>query len=167
MSFGQSEADLLKLEEKIDELSDLVEEKKKKNDAILQLENKKISEYQAETIRQEDLLKKCQNLHARALADLKSLNQELCIKLSDRSILPLSEAKTIIIQGFENESRLWALENWIDHQVAEATEYAESRAKEVLDSALNRFMRPYCAERGISSVHFRCPRSQTFLQPSA
>lgn len=149
----KSEADLLKLEEKIDELSDLVEEKKKKNDAILQLENKKISEYQAETIRQEDLLKSAQNLHARALGDLKNLNQELCIKLSDRSILPLSEAKTIIIQGFENESRLWS-QNWIDHQVAEATEYAESRAKEVLDSALNRFMRPYCAERGISSVHF-------------
>jgi ribonuclease Y len=149
----KSETEVLKLEEQIDELSDLVEEKKKKNDLILQLEHKKSSEYQGEITRQEGLLKTAQTSHSEALATLKNLNNDLCVKLSERCTFPISEAKMQIIQDIENERRLWS-QNWIDHQVAEATEYAESRAKEILDSALNRFMRAYCPERGIGAVHF-------------
>lgn len=149
----RSENDLLKFEEKIEELTDLIDEKKKKNDQHYQENKKKLQAQESELQALENQHKSALEKYQKALTQLRNINQELSQKLSDRSELPIPQAKIQIIEKLENEMKLWA-QNWIDQKVSEATEHSEIRAKAVLDTALDRFIRPYCAERGIGAIHF-------------
>lgn len=153
----KSEDVLLNHEEKIQELTDLVEEKKARVEQILQSHRQRALDFEKEILEQENTLKQLQERHRETILSIKNLKHELSLKLGERSKVPLLEVKQQLILDLENEMRLWA-QNWIDFQVSEANEHAEVRAKDVLDSSLNRFIRVYCPERGIGAVHF--PDSQ-------
>lgn len=149
----KSEEILLNHEEKIQELTDLVEEKKTRVEQTLQSHRQRALDFEKEILKQETTLKQLQESHRETTLSIKNLKHELSLKLSERSKVPLLEVKHQLISDLENEMRLWA-QNWIDFQVSEANEHAEVRAKDILDSSLNRFMRAYCPERGIGAVHF-------------
>ena len=109
----KSELDLLKYEESIEELTELVDEKKKKNDLLLQEDRKRISSFEQEVLPLENNLKVVQEKHQARIHSLKEMNHALSLKLSERSSLSREDAKAQIIEQFENEMKLWA-QNWID-----------------------------------------------------
>lgn len=161
----KSENDLLKIEEKVEELTELVDEKKKKIDLYHQEEKKKISAREEEISALEAKLKSFQNQIQQKKSNLKELNHQLTQKLSERCAIPLAEATQNYMDQLVQDTRAWA-QKWIDAQIEDMSEHAETRARNILDIALDRFARPYSAERGIGSVQF--PDAQTrknFLNP--
>lgn len=151
--WSKIEPDMLKAEARLEELQDLVDEKKQKIDAILAEERKKIQAHENETRDQEKALQtqeaELQNIRKRE----KELNSELTVRLSEKLSTSPEEIKKQIGETLEQETRQ-RLQKWAEEYEEETKEHAEMKAKRILDVALDRFARPYCAERGIGAVNF-------------
>lgn len=147
------ENDMLQLEERIEELQEIAQEKKNKADSIAADEKKKlqahaqeIKEHEARIKNQEQDLQKIRD-HAR------SLTKDFVKKLTQKLGTTEEQIKHEIGQQMEEEAKRRASRYMTDSEV-DAKENAETRAKKVLSLVIDRFARPYCAERGIGAVNF-------------
>lgn len=155
-SWNQVEKDFLKLEERIEEITERLEEKENKHRTELS-EKHKIQQLKEQEVRRlEQSLRAREENQSQWRNKVTSLNRELSIQLSARSQISIEQCQTDLAQQMEADTKLWA-QTWIDHQFQEVTEHAETKAKGILDIVLDRFMRPYSAERGIGAVHFPDP----------
>ncbi len=91
-------------------------------------------------------------LRARA-AELQS---KILEEAKKRSPIPEQTIREQIHARFEQEARTAALKTGQELE-QEAQVNVERDAKKVLNLALNRFARPYCAERGIGNISFESP----------
>lgn len=153
------ETDLLKTEEKIEDLQTTADEKKKKlDDKYSQLKNL--------TIQQETALKEKEKL---VLAEQQKWNQKKAAagdlkkqfgeKIIERFSYKAEDIKKEIQEQLENETRRRAEKHLLELD-EDLKANAETQAKHILDVALDRFIRPYCAERGIGSVHLADPQGR-------
>lgn len=149
----KSEPDLIKIEERVADLESDYQEKKARSDehwsGIKSAQDKKHNE-----IRQKELeIKKKQLFHQdfkkMIKTEQKKMVQELCTKLS----LNPEDIKRTIADEFINDIKRIILRD-AEYYELDVKEQQEVIAKRLLDIALDRFARPYCAERGIAAVYF-------------
>jgi ribonucrease Y len=85
-------------------------------------------------------------------ASALDLKKQFSDKIMDRFSFKSEDIKKEIQEQLENETKRRA-EKYLQEVDEDLKDNAESQAKHILDVALDRFVRPYCAERGIGSVH--------------
>ncbi len=158
----KEEAALLEFEVHLEELEELVQEKKQKADDRYSQERQRALEQETlvkteeERIRQldEDLKKVTQN---------KSLiNESLVESLCARVETTREQVQEEIALGLEAEAKSRASQ-WIELAEEDTKTHVESKAKQILDRALVRFHRAYSAERGIPAVYFENPGQREIL----
>ena len=147
------ESEMLKSETRIEELQELATEKKSKADAIVSDEKKKLQEKENEIVDQEQSAKINENKIGKMKDQQKGLNDELIKKLTSKLSISAEEFKSQIKAQIEEDSRRRALKLTQQHE-EDFKEHAETRAKKILSLIIDRFARPYCAERGIGAVNF-------------
>lgn len=147
------EPDLLKFESHIEELQELANEKKGKADNAIQEEKKKLADYEADIKIHEQALKSKESESSKVKEIKKSLNQDFVQKLITKLETTVEAFKAELKEKMEEEARRHAA-HLIERSDEDAKEGAENRAKRVLSLVIDRFARPYCAERGIGAVNF-------------
>lgn len=147
------ESDMLKSEGRIEELQDLANEKKSKADSVIQEEKKKLQEREADVKAQEQALRLQEGELTKLKEQQKSLNKDLVNKLTERLSTSAEEFKEQIKTQLEEDARRRAA-HFLQENEEDLKEHAESRAKKILSLVIDRFARPYCAERGIGAVNF-------------
>ncbi len=149
----KSEPDLLKMELQVSDLETEYQEKKARLDeqwsGLKSAQDKKHNE-----IRQKELeIKKKQLFHSdfkkMIKAEQKKMVQELSTKLNQNA----DDVKRTIADEFINDVKRLIMRDAEYHEL-DVKEQQEVIAKRILDIALDRFARPYCAERGIAPVYF-------------
>jgi ribonucrease Y len=164
-AWSKVEPELLKTEENIEALQEAADEKKAKNDLIYSQERQKSTDKEKLIRLDEDK----QNLHAEHIQTLKSqlhdLNKQMTVKLCELLNISAEQIKSEIKTSLEETSNASArrLIEFIEHDYRE---HAESKAKNIIDIALDRFARAYSSERGIGSAHFPDPQTKdAFCDP--
>lgn len=151
--WSKVESEMLKVEARIEEVQELIDEKKQKTDAVLAEERKKNQAYEQEIRQQEKAVQAREaELQIQRGRD-KELNRQFAALLSAKLNTTPEETKKHIAESLEQET-LQRLQKWAENFEEEIKEHAEQKAKRILDIALDRFARPYCAERGIGAVNF-------------
>lgn len=147
------EPEMLKVEGHIEDLQEVVGEKKAKADSLIQEEKKKLQEHEKEVAKQEQALKQKESALNKVKEAKASLNQEFVELLTAKLQTSKEEVKDQLKQRLEDETKRRALK--VAQETEEETkEYAEQKAKRILGLIIDRFARPYCAERGIGAVNF-------------
>lgn len=154
----KSEPEMLRVEERIEELQEIAEERKQKIDQIYGTERRNLTERENQVKHEEQELKKVEQRYQQKKQNYQDLLSDFIQKLSQHSQLPVEDAKKTLIQRLEEETQRRSQQHIIDVE-ENYKEHSEQYAKSVLDLALNRFARPYCPERGIGAVNF--PDEQT------
>ena len=151
--WGKVEADLLKVEERVEELQERADENKKKADAAFNTARATLAETDKELKTKEQKLDTEVKAYNTKKEALKNLRLEYAQNLSNKLGTSITEAKSQIIQSLIHDSEERA-RNYIESSSEEIKEHAETRAKRMIDRALDRFARAYCPERGIGAVYF-------------
>jgi ribonuclease Y len=147
------ESDMLRTEENIEELQDLSNEKKSKADTTLNEERKKTQEYEAQ-IKNEEQAVKIQEQALQKIKDYQnSLNVTLIEKLTQKLNTSATDFKAQLVQQMLDDAQRRAAK-FVDDFEEDIKEQAEARAKKILSMVIDRFARPYSAERGIGAVNF-------------
>lgn len=147
------EPEMLKVEGRIEDLQELANEKKSKADQIVQEEKKKLQEREAEVKSQEQALKGQEaGLHKVKDAE-RALNNDFVAKLTAKLGTSAEDFKSQLKLKMEDEAQRRALRLAQEHE-EDTKEHAETKAKKILSLIIDRFARPYCAERGIGAVNF-------------
>lgn len=147
------EPDLLKVEERLEELQEKADEKKQKTDTIYSQERQKLVEQDREVKAQEEKVRQAERNFDAKRDGARALVGEFANALTQKLQTTPEEIKAQLIARMEADARERA-RKFVELSDEDAKLNAESRAKNILDVALDRFMRPYCAERGIGSVNF-------------
>lgn len=149
----KAEPEMLKYESRIEELQELVDEKKARVDAVALEEKKKLQAREADIREQEQGVK---NLEG-GLNKIKSAQKELVDafvkELTARLQTSSEEFKNQLKAQFEQDATTRAQQS-IQEIEEDVKEHAEQRAKKIIAHVIDRFARPYCAERGIGAVNF-------------
>lgn len=147
------EPEMLKAEARIEELQEMVDERKSKADSIVQEEKKKSQEREKDIRQQEQAVRQQEaDLNKIKIAQAE-LVQSFIEKLTARLQTSKEDFKSQLIRQMEEESERRA-QKFIQDSEEEVKEHAEHRAKRILGLVIERFARPYCAERGIGAVNF-------------
>ncbi|WP_413584324.1 Rnase Y domain-containing protein [Bdellovibrio sp. HCB274] len=147
------EPDMLKSEGRIEDLQEVANEKKAKADSIVQEEKKKLQEREADVKAQEQVLKGQEAELGKIKDQQKVLNGEFVQKLTAKLGTSAEDFKTELKTKMEEEAVRRAARLAQEHE-EDVKEHAETRAKKILALVIDRFARPYCAERGIGAVNF-------------
>ena len=150
----QVEADLLKAEEKIEDLQAAADDKKKKlDDKYSQIKNLSVNQENMLKEREKKVQAEQQKWNQKK-SQAAELKKQFAEKMLERFNYKPEEIKSEIQSQLENETKRRA-EKFLHEIDADLKDNAETQAKHILDVALDRFMRPYCAERGIGAVHLQ------------
>lgn len=157
--WAKDEKDMLKTEERIEELEELVTEKKQKLDNAYSVERQKAVSFENQIksgeAKVKDLDDHLQKTKASFLAQEKDFAQKLADKLGTTTTAIQEELIGQLITDAEKRAYERGLE--FDEYIKE---HSETLAKEMLETALGRFARPYSAERGIAPVYFENPEQR-------
>lgn len=149
----KSETEHLQIEDRIEELEELIKERQSHN-------SNTVNELKKKTEPKVEYLKNREDAHNKALAKVKDLrNQARSVK--DKTIESLSQKlksskedfKKELIQQSVNEFEIYYQKN-ATQLVAEVAATSEQRAKRILAIAMDRFARPFCGEKGLGLVEF-------------
>jgi ribonuclease Y len=151
--WSRVEPDMLKVEERIEELQEIADEKKQKNESVLGEARKKLQTHENETRQQEKAVQAQENELNKRRDQHKELNKEFVMRLTQKLNVTPEEIKKQVADKLEQETRQ-RMQKYAEDYEEETKEHAEQKAKRILDIALDRFARPYCAERGIGAVNF-------------
>ncbi|MBK9322318.1 MAG: DUF3552 domain-containing protein [Bdellovibrionaceae bacterium] len=160
--WSRVEPEMLKLEAQIEELQELADEKKQKVDTMLVEAKKKLQSHETETRQQEKAVQNQEAELQKRRQQQKELNTQYIQVLSRKLDITTEEVKKNLIDNFEQETHQ-RMQKFIENFDEETKEHAEQRAKRILDIALDRFARPYCAERGLGAVNFPDQNSRRLL----
>jgi ribonucrease Y len=153
---------MLETEERIEELEELVQEKKQKADNRYSQERQKTVQHENEVKEGEAQVQAQDQSLQKIKAELQRMGEELAQKLATRLQTTPDQAKSELIQQLIIEAEKRAFEAAQEYE-EEVKEHAEPMAKEILDTALIRFQRAYSAERGIAPVYFENPNQRHIL----
>lgn len=149
----KAEPDMIKLEEKVTDLEEDFQDRKKKDDDAWSV-LRAAQEEQTQIMKsKESEVKKKQNLQNEFKVSIKNQKQNLLKALSDKLNISIQSAKDDVQKVFLSEVSSQIKKEFENYEL-EVKEQQEEISKRFLDAALDRFSRPYCPERGISSVYF-------------
>ncbi len=164
--WSKSEKDILKTEERIEELQEMVDENRSKSDSTIQKLKNANQEVLKKITDKENEIKSLQSKFNQMLDSQKDLQKQLIQKILNTHQINADEVKDELAKSYENEFKN-SFQKRLDHTDEDLKDNSEVRAKYYLDIALDRFARPYCAERGIGSVHFADQQArQNFCDPA-
>ncbi|GIL17434.1 MAG: ribonuclease Y [Oligoflexia bacterium] len=158
----KEESFLLKTEEKIEELEELVAEKKQKADNQYSQIRQKTVDYENEIKTGEANVQNLEKKYQGFKSQIREINKNYVASLGSR----LGTTDTEVIQSIQDECISQAKRRAEERilQVEEETkEHSEMMAKHLIDLALVRFARPYSSERGIAPVYFETPDQRKVL----
>lgn len=139
---AEQESKVKDLEEELAEKSEWVEEKLKKTQSILQSHEDKFKNRQR---RSDELNAKCEELRSKWIERL----------------LPIAQAEPEVLKKEIQDGFLKMVSREVElerqEQEQEFQQNLEREARRILTLVINRFARPYCAERGIGNVEFPNP----------
>lgn len=147
------EPEMLKVEGRIEELQEVANEKKLKADSIVQEEKRKLQEREVDVKQQEQTLRQQEAALNKIKDAQKTHNTELVQKLTEKLHTSAEDFKNQLKTQMEEDARRRASRH-IQETEEDFKEHAEVRAKKILSLIIDRFARPYCAERGIGAVNF-------------
>ncbi len=160
--WAKDEKQMLESEERIEELEELVQEKKQKADNRYSQERQKAVEHETGVKNEEAQVQEMDKGLQKIKIEVQQLEQELAQKLASRLQTTPQSAQDELIQQMILETEKRAAERAQETE-EEIKEHSETLAKEILDTALMRFARPYCPERGIAPVYFETPEQRRIL----
>ena len=147
------EKDLLRTEDKIEELTELAEVRRQKSQSQIDILKNKSKLAEAEVLKKEKILQDLETEYRKKQTSLKELNEtfidKICTQLKTTREETLQLLEAIWIEEVQKRSMQLA-----QRQEEETKEHAEQKAKEILSKVIERFERPYCPERGIPGVYF-------------
>ena len=157
--WAKDEKMMLESEERIEELEELVKEKKQKLDNAYSQERQKTVAHENEVKAAEAEIQKL-NQELQKLKDAShNLEKDLAAKLASKLGTTTQEAQTELLNQFITETEKKASDRGQEYEEY-IKEHSEQIAKDILAIALNRFARPYSAERGIAPVYFEVPEQR-------
>ncbi len=158
----KEEKTLLKSEESIEVLEEMAQEKKQKADQVYSVARQKALQFEEQVVEQEKAIQaeeKQLQQKRQKLSELQSqITEKLAARISTSQQEIIQELSTKILA--ETEKRALEFAEMLEGDVRE---HSESKAKTLLATALDRFQRPYCPERGISSVYFENPEQRKII----
>ncbi len=160
--WSKDEKFMIETEERIEELEELVNEKKQKTDNIYSQARQKAVTFENEIKKGEaEIQVKNEDLQ-KIKAENKNLNQQLADKLAARIQTSIEAAKNELSEQMvqDTQRRMQDLAETYEDFVKEQS---ESMAKNMLAVVLDRFQRAYCSERGIAPVYFENPEQRKIL----
>lgn len=164
--WAKHDAEILRLEEKIETLQELIDENKKKHEDAWQKVKAKNQNFEKEMQSHESKIKNREKSLNAFKDQSKELSEQLIEKVVQKFNFSVPGIKTEIEQDLEKEVRDRTIK-WLEMLDDDLKNHSETRAKQYLDTALDRFMRPYCAERGIGNVQFPDAQSRkNFCDPA-
>jgi len=152
----------LKIEDHIEDLQSQADEKKSRNDQILNEKKQKTEERLAVIKSKEQVLKNEEQALQKKKQDLHGLVNSYIEKLSQRLQLTRDAAKIEIAENLVRETQARS-QNLITEVEEETKLHSEQKAKRILGICIERFARPYCPERGIGAVYFTDPSQRRIL----
>jgi len=158
----KSEPELFKMEETIEDLEIKFNELKEKNEL-------EIKEYKSSLIPRQEELAINEKLFQQNEAKFNYLKKDLSTQTNnfvDQLASKLNSSRSLfikeLIQEQINETQVRCLKESSEY-LADLSNSIEQRAKKILSTAIDRFARPYCPERGLGSVEFPEPQSRQIL----
>lgn len=158
----KEESYLLKAEERIEELEELSQEKKQKADDHYSRERQKAIEFENSLKEEEAKVRSKDDAMKKIVGEKDRINQGFVENLCQRLQTTREETREKLIQELESDYQDRG-RAWIDFVEDETKTHVEAKAKHILDRALVRFHRAYCAERGIATVYFEPPTQRQVL----
>jgi ribonuclease Y len=160
--WGKVDKDHLAAEERIEELEELINEKKQKLDNLYSQARQKVLQLETEVVAEEKRIESLDQKLRSKKSEVDGIHQEIVTALLGRLAVQREEVQAQIIAELEQQTRQRS------QTIAEAIEedykeHSETKAKAILDTVLNRFARGYCSERGISGVYFEFPEQRKVL----
>lgn len=161
-AWSKIENEMQALDEKIEELEALVEENKQKSEQTLHRVKSSLGQVERDVqsfdSKTQNKQKALEAKRDRNRQHLENLTKELATRLGvERDGLVASIGEELVGEAERRGQKT------IELREADATEQAEAHAKVYLERALNRFHRPYSAERGIAPVYFTEPGQRKIL----
>ncbi len=155
----QVEADLLKFEEKIEDLQAHVDETKKKLDDRYSAARGQLKEQENQLKEYEKTLQQEQTHWEQKKEEYFRQQKSVGKRIQERFGWDAQVIKNEIQETLEQEARKRGERQleWLDEDLKDN---AETYAQHILDTTLDRFARPYCAERGIGAVSFPDPQTK-------
>lgn len=147
------EKDFLKAEEKIEDMQETADEKKKKVESEAQSAKDKLKNMEAEIAKKELEIAAKDKALRQVMEQEKNFKEQFAQKLLEKLNANRDEVKLEMISKWIAETKTRGLK-FAEELEAYTKEHAETKAKKILDMALDRFARAYCAERGIGAVVF-------------
>lgn len=160
--WGKVEKDIQKLEEHLEEMEALVEEKKQKSEQHIHRIKSSLGqverEVQSADAKAQNKQKSLEAKRQRNRQSLDNLTKELAVRLGAEPPAIVESIAADLMSEAERRGQ-----KTVELREADATEHAETHAKGFLERALNRFHRPYSSERGIAPVYFTAPEQRKIL----
>lgn len=160
--WAKVEKDFQKLEERIEELEEIAGEKKENFDQQIHRLKSSLGQVEREVSDEENRVQQKQKAmdskRDRNRSTVENLIKELAHRLGIERGHIIETLKNEMFQDSERRAQ-----KTVEIREADATEHAETHAKVLLGRALNRFHRPYSAERGIAPVYFTNPDQRNIL----
>jgi ribonuclease Y len=160
--WSKEEATILKMEERAEELSEAVSEKKQKLDDKYSQIRQTTTQFEKELSEEETRIERLTQRLNDKKSKIKGLNDRLKAELAKAT-------------GQDQQQTLQSIENKLLEQTAASVqklaeafeeyvkENQENLAKKILATALDRFTRSYCAERGIPGVYIQSDKEEKIL----
>ncbi len=147
------EPDMIKFEEKIENLTDIQNEQKTKHERISREMQKRRSDLENTFRSKRQVFQKIESRIQNKQNEGKSFQKDMATTLLNRLGRNYDEAmqqqtEQMIAEATTDSHKM------IERQVENVQMHAEPMAKRLLDISIDRFARPYCAERGIAPVYF-------------
>ncbi len=161
-TWAKEENFFLKLEEAIEDLEALGEEKKQKLDNMYSLARLKSTQFEKETLQEEERVKQVEKAYFTRRDSLRSKTKDYSLTICNKMEISLDKAQAELEQQLETEFEKRCFK-MIENKEEEYKEHSESLAKQILDRALNRFARAYSSERGIAPVYFETEQQKFIL----
>lgn len=158
----KEEPGFLKIEERIEELEEICEEKKTRYNTWLESEKQKISDFESSVAKDENKNQQFENKVLNLKKEILNLNQQFVQKISQRVGVTKEEILNDLCDELIKEAQTRA-DKQIQYAEESTKEHSEDLGKNLIDSALVRFQRAYCGERGIAPVYFEMPEQRQIL----
>jgi ribonuclease Y len=151
--WSKAEKELLKTEEKIEDLEEILNEKK----SLVEKEGKILQQKLAPRTTQVQDLQKTVEKNQNQLNILKTTLSDLQVQWTESLCKKLSSDKKYFTELLSDEliqeSKIHA-QQYLKFAEEELLFNLEPKAKKILATAIDRFTRPFCAERGLGMVEF-------------
>ncbi|USN48459.1 MAG: DUF3552 domain-containing protein [Pseudobdellovibrionaceae bacterium] len=148
---GQAEEELESRQHQVSQIQDRIQDQQDALEHDLKIKQDQYSQRKQRVDQYDKKVSDQQSQYQMLKERLRELQSSLKSKLETKADTPADHLKAELIEKIQSQAIIRS-SKMSQQMVDEAQQSAERRAKQVLTTALNRFARPYCPERGTGHV---------------